>query len=309
MNQTPDFDSIKQVNPYSEEYWSARSLMLKLGYKRWDYFIKAIQDAIHNLQTNEQIPENHISYIRKKVPLGSGAEREIDDYYLSRFGCYLIAMNGDPRKPEIAAAQVYFAVTTRAHEIHQLRMEQEQRLETRLKVSESFKSLAQAASIAGVLSENFGLFVDAGYIGLHHAPVEELKQLKGIPPNEDYLDNITRSELSAIDFKNVQTDEKLRRDQVSDEDIAINRNIAEPDVLPDDIRALVQRVLTLYETASDPFLGMNLSTLLTHKRLGYEEHRSGNAHSGVPHRSSSAREQQRYHLPRLKLPNERLLGS
>ncbi len=269
MNQTPDFDSIKQVNPYSEEYWSARSLMLKLGYKRWDYFIKAIQDAIHNLQTNEQIPENHISYIRKKVPLGSGAEREIDDYYLSRFGCYLIAMNGDPRKPEIAAAQVYFAVTTRAHEIHQLRMEQEQRLETRLKVSESFKSLAQAASIAGVLSENFGLFVDAGYIGLHHAPVEELKQLKGIPPNEDYLDNITRSELSAIDFKNVQTDEKLRRDQVSDEDIAINRNIAEPDVLPDDIRALVQRVLTLYETASDPFLGMNLSTLLTHKRLAY----------------------------------------
>src|SRR6266446_6784611 len=221
MNQTPDFDSIKQVNPYSEEYWSARSLMLKLGYKRWDYFIKAIQDAIHNLQSNEQIPENHISYIRKKVPLGSGAEREIDDYYLSRFGCYLIAMNGDPRKPEIAAAQIYFAVTTRAHEIHQLRMEQEQRLETRLRVSESFKQLAAASSVAGVLSENFCLFVDAGYIGLHHAPVEELKARKGIAPKEDYLDNITRAELSAIDFKNVQTDEKLRRDQVIGEDEAI----------------------------------------------------------------------------------------
>jgi DNA-damage-inducible protein D len=173
MNQIPDFDSIKQVNPYGEEYWSARSLMLKLGYKRWDYFIKAIQDAIHNLQTNEQIPENHISYIRKKVPLGSGAEREIDDYYLSRFGCYLIAMNGDPRKPEIAAAQVYFAVTTRAHEIHQLRMEQEQRLETRLRVSESFKQLASAASVAGVLSKNFGLFVDACYLGLHHATIRK----------------------------------------------------------------------------------------------------------------------------------------
>src|SRR6266480_7418369 len=221
MNQIPDFDSIKQVNPYGEEYWSARSLMLKLGYKRWDYFIKAIQDAIHNLQTNEQIPENHISYIRKKVPLGSGAEREIDDYYLSRFGCYLIAMNGDPRKPEIAAAQVYFAVTTRAHEIHQLRMEQEQRLETRLKVSESFKLLAETAQGAGVLSENFGIFIDAGYLGLHHHTVEELKTLKGVPEKEDYLDNIGRAELSAIDFKNIQTDEKLRNDQIDDEDDAI----------------------------------------------------------------------------------------
>jgi DNA-damage-inducible protein D len=221
MNQTPDFDSIKQVNPYGEEYWSARSLMLKLGYKRWDYFIKAIQDAIHNLQTNEQKPENHISYIRKKVPLGSGAEREIDDYYLSRFGCYLIAMNGDPRKPEIAAAQIYFAVTTRAHEIHQLRMEQEQRLETRLRVSESFKQLAAASSVAGVLSENFGLFVDAGYLGLHHATVEELKAKKGVPPQEDYLDNIGREELSAIDFKNTQTEGKLRYDQVDNEDTAI----------------------------------------------------------------------------------------
>jgi DNA-damage-inducible protein D len=72
-----------------------------------------------------------------------------------------------------------------------------------------------------VLSENFGLFVDAGYMGLHHHTVEELKAKKGIPPKEDYLDNIGRAELSAIDFKNVQTDEKLRRDQVAEEDQAI----------------------------------------------------------------------------------------
>lgn len=79
--QKPDFDSIKQVNPYGEEYWSARDLMPKLGYKRWDYFIKAIQDAIKNLQASKQITENHISHVRKKVPVGSGAEREIDDYH------------------------------------------------------------------------------------------------------------------------------------------------------------------------------------------------------------------------------------
>jgi len=130
-------------------------------------------------------------------------------------------MNGDPRKAEIAAAQVYFAISTRAHEMHQLRAAQEERLETRLKVSESFKLLAETAAGAGVLSENFGLFVDAGYMGLHHHTRDELKAKKGIPEKEDYLDNVGRAELSAIDFKNVQTDEKLRRDQVAEEDQAI----------------------------------------------------------------------------------------
>lgn len=222
MSQAPDFDSIKQVNPYGQEYWSARILMPLLGYGRnWRNFLTAIQKAADACRTNGQVVTDHFVASIKMVPIGSGAERETDDYLLSRLACYLIAMNGNPRKPEIAHAQSYFAVSTRTLEIHQLLKEQEARLETRLKVSESFKSLAETASVAGVLSENFGLFVDAGYIGLHHAPVEELKTRKGIPPKEDYLDNITRAELSAIDFKNVQTDEKLRRDQVIGEDEAI----------------------------------------------------------------------------------------
>ncbi len=150
-----------------------------------------------------------------------GDERLTKDYYLSRFACYLIAMNGDPRKTEIAAAQVYFAVTTRTHEIHQLHQAQEERVETRLKVSDSFKQLAETAQGAGVLSKNFGIFVDAGYLGLHRHTVEELKSKKGIPANEDYLDNIGRSQLSAIDFKNVQTDEQLKANQVADENEAI----------------------------------------------------------------------------------------
>ncbi len=165
--------------------------------------------------------QNHFPASSKMVKLGSGAQRELKDYFLSRFACYLVAQNGDPRKPEIAAAQVYFAVSTRAFEIHQLRKEQEERLETRLKVSESFKQLAVAADAAGVYSQNFGIFVDAGYLGLHRHTVEELKAIKGIPEKEDYLDNIGRSELSAIDFKNVQTEEKLRRDKVTGEDDAI----------------------------------------------------------------------------------------
>ncbi|HEX6557661.1 MAG TPA: hypothetical protein VF026_33165 [Ktedonobacteraceae bacterium] len=105
-------------------------------------------------QENGQIVENHFNASIKMVPIGSSAQREVDDYNLSRLACYLIAMNGNPRKIEIAAAQNYFAITTRTHEIHQLRKQQEERLETRLKVSESFKQLASAAQGAGVLSEN-----------------------------------------------------------------------------------------------------------------------------------------------------------
>src|SRR5258708_23835198 len=97
------------------------------------------------------------------VPLGSGAEREIHDYFLSRLACYLVAMNGDSRKPEIAAAQTYFAISTRANEMHQLRKEQEERLEQRLKVSDSYKQLAETAQQSGVQSANFGVFMDAGY--------------------------------------------------------------------------------------------------------------------------------------------------
>ena len=222
MQSSPDFDSIKQINPYGEEYWSARELMPLLGYgKNWQNFSNAIQKAIISCQENGQIVANHFNASINMVSIGSGAEREVDDYNLSRLACYLVAMNGNPRKAEVAAAQNYFAITTRTHEIHQIRKEQEERLEKRLQVSESFKQLTSTAQSSGVFSENFGIFIDAGYLGLHRHTVEELKTLKNIPATEDYLDNIGRAELSAIDFKNTQTEQKLRVDQIKGEDDAI----------------------------------------------------------------------------------------
>ena len=107
MSQAPDFDSIKQINPYGEEYWSARTLMPLLGYgKQWQNFMGVIQKATTACVESSNIVENHFTSVSKMVSIGSGAQRSQDDYNLSRFACYLIAMNGDPRKEEIATAQV-----------------------------------------------------------------------------------------------------------------------------------------------------------------------------------------------------------
>lgn len=220
-NQSPDFEAIKQVNVYGIDYWSGRALMSLLGYgKKWQNFESVIQKAMIACAETHNIVEDHFTAVSKMVRLGSGAERLIKDYNLSRLACYLIAQNGDSRKVEIATAQVYFAVSTRAHEMHQLREEQEKRLAIRLKVGESYKQLADVAYQSGVNSETIGIFTDAGYLGLHHHTREELMGLKGIPEREDYLDNITREELSAIDFKNVQTEAKLHREPVSSLDEA-----------------------------------------------------------------------------------------
>jgi DNA-damage-inducible protein D len=210
-----DFEAIKQINIYSVEYWRARDLMPLLGYgKKWQNFAAIIKKAMVACSETGNIIDQHFTDASKTSPMPNGGEKRIKEYILSRFACYLIAQNGDPRKSEIAAAQVYFAVSTRAYELHMLREKQEKRLMMRLKVSESYKQLADAAYQSGVNSETFGIFVDAGYLGLHHHTVEELKERKSIPNHEDYLDNITREELSAIDFKNVQTEARLTRDPV-----------------------------------------------------------------------------------------------
>ncbi|MEO8972878.1 MAG: DNA damage-inducible protein D [Ktedonobacteraceae bacterium] len=222
MNAQPDFNSIRQLNPYGQEYWYARDLMPLLGYTKWERFSGAIKRAMIACENTGNLVSLHFPGAGKTSPMPHGGVREVEDYALSRFACYLIAQNGDPRKPEIAAAQVYFAISTRANEIHQLLKEQNERLETRLKVSESFRQLAEAAQGAGVMSENFGIFMDAGYMGLHRHTREELMTIKDIPSEEEYLDNIGRPELSAIDFKNVQTEEKLRREGVAGEDRAID---------------------------------------------------------------------------------------
>src|ERR1700691_1286687 len=104
------FEDLKKVNQHGIEYWSARDLQPLLGYSKWQRFENAIQKAIESCKQSGNDPENHFTGSGKMVGIGSSTDREIDDYHLSRFACYLIAQNGDPRKPEIAHAQKYFAI-------------------------------------------------------------------------------------------------------------------------------------------------------------------------------------------------------
>ncbi len=220
------------------EFWSARDLGPLLGYAKWERFEGAIKRAMTACEKTGNNVQDHFPSAGKPIVGGKGAVQNTKDYHLSRFACYLIAQNGDPRKSEIAAAQVYFAVSTRAHEMHQLREEQEKRLAMRLKVSESYKHLGQAAQNAGVQSESFGIFIDSGYLGLHRHTLQELKERKGIPENEDYLDRIGREELSAIDFKNVLTERKLQDDQVTGLDDASNAHY----FVGDQIRQTIEKI-------------------------------------------------------------------
>ena len=162
----PEFNRIKFITSRGIDYWRARDLMGLLGYDTWRRFEEAIDRAKTSCTEFGQVVKNHFADTDKMVTIGSGAERQVQDYFLTRYAVYLIAQNGDPQKPEIAAAQAYFAIQTRRQEIQD---EETKRLEARERLSESNKRLFGAAKEAGVSSPMFGVFNDAGYKGYMEA--------------------------------------------------------------------------------------------------------------------------------------------
>lgn len=151
------FDGLAQTVPGEEiEFWFARDLQEPLGYARWENFLTAINRAIASCQTTGSDPSNHFRGVTKMVSLGSGAERPIDDFMLTRYACYLIAQNGDPRKEPIAFAQSYFAVQTRRQELIEDRMRLQARLDARERLRESEKTLSQNIYERGVDDDGFG---------------------------------------------------------------------------------------------------------------------------------------------------------
>ncbi len=160
--------------------------------------------------------------VRKPIVGGKGAIQDAADYHLSRFACYLIAQNGDPRKPEIADAQKYFAVQTRRQEVSEILAADMERLELRKQTSEEFRALSGAARDAGVQNKMFGVFHDAGYKGLYDGRgVEGIRKFKGIDKRQNLMDRMNTTELAANQFRMTQTREKLQKDNIKGQENAI----------------------------------------------------------------------------------------
>jgi DNA-damage-inducible protein D len=221
---TPLFEGIRRVNLQGQEYWSARELLPVLGYSGWQRATAVLDRAMGACQETGNPVADHFNASVKLIEAGKGATREIEDYHLSRFGAYLVAQNCDPRgRPQVAAAQVYFAVKTRQKELAELRQDQERRVLLRERVSEVNNLLADAAHNAGVSSTNFPIFQDEGYKGLYGGlGVREIKHKKGISTKDEVLDRMGREELAANEFRITQTEAKLRRESIEGEQTAIN---------------------------------------------------------------------------------------
>src|SRR6266704_3262854 len=216
------FEDQKKLNEHGAEYWSARELQPLLGYSQWRRFEDAVKRAITSCTQSGNEPSYHFAGAGKPITGGKGAVQMVEDYHLSRFACYLIAQNGDPRKPEIAEAQKYFAIQARRQEMSDALVADLERLEIRKQASEEFRALSGAAREAGVQDRMFGVFHDAGYKGLYNGLGNEgIKQRKGIPKKENLMDRMDTTELAANQFRMTQTRDKLARDRVKDQQQAI----------------------------------------------------------------------------------------
>jgi len=216
-----NFETIRKVDEFDNEYWLARELAPLLEYKQWRNFLPVIEKAMEACKASQNDISSHFAEVRKMVGLGLGTSREISDIRLSRYACYLIVQNGDPQKTVIAHGQTYFALQTRRQELEDedkfaSLSEDDKRLSIRKELAEHNKHLAAAAKEAGVESPlDYAIFQDHGYKGLYGGlGAKEIHAKKGLKKSHKILDYMGSTELAANLFRATQTEEKLRRDTV-----------------------------------------------------------------------------------------------
>lgn len=219
------FEDIKRIRPDGSEYWAARELAPVLDYAKWENFYKVIKRAMIACENSGRSTLECFPEVRKTSPMPNGGVKDILDYELSRYACYLIVQNGDPRKEVIALGQTYFAIQTYRQEVadrfNQLD-EDSRRLVVRGDIKQWNQLLAETARNAGVITaEEFAIFQNAGYMGLYGGKtVDDIHRRKGLAIGQKILDYMGSTELIANLFRISQTEEKLRKDQVSTSDAA-----------------------------------------------------------------------------------------
>ena len=213
------FENIKHVDENDVEFWYARELYRVLEYTEWRNFQKVIDKAIEAFKNSDLNPNDWLVDVSKPITTGKGKTEHIQDYKLTRYACYLIVMNGDPRKEAIALGQTYFAVKTRQQELienyNQLD-EDQKRLAIRQEMIEHNKRLAETAKKAGVVEPiDYAIFQNEGYKGLYGGlGQKEIHESKGLKKNQKILDNMGTTELAANLFRATQTEESIRKENI-----------------------------------------------------------------------------------------------
>lgn len=229
------------------ECWSARELQTLLGYSLWQNFTKVIDKAKVACENVNQSTSDHFIGVNKKVELGSGALREIEDMMLTRYACYLVAQNGDPRKEQIAFAQTYFAVQTRKAELIEKRLLEVERVKARAKLQETEKKLSGILYERGVNDKSFAVIRSKGDQALFRLNTATLKRKMGVPASRPLADFLPTISIKAKDFaaemtsvnvqtKDLQTETMIAKEHI-DNNAAVRRMLLERGIVPENLPA------------------------------------------------------------------------